>query len=114
MKKTLTTFLATAVIALVPALFAADNAKPADKKEAKSCTDCKDCKECKCEKGKCTCEPKEKKVRLTGSHLPQTVTKLGRITDSVQPVSVFTREDLENTGETDIAAALRKLSPAIH
>ncbi|MBA4135716.1 MAG: hypothetical protein C0518_00205 [Opitutus sp.] len=110
MKKTLTTLLATAALVLAPALFAADNAKPADKKDEKCCTDCKDCK---CEKGKCACDKKEKKVMLTGSHLPQTVTKVGRITDSIQPVSVYTSEDLLATGETDIASALRKLSPRI-
>lgn len=111
MKKTLTTLLATAVIALVPALFAADNAKPAEKKDEKCCSDCKDCK---CEKGKCTCDKKEKKMTLTGSHIPQTVTKVGRITDSMQPVSVYSREDLLETGETDLASALRKLSPRVY
>lgn len=109
MKKTLTTLLATAVLALVPAMFAADNDKPADKK--KCCESCKDA--CKCEAGKCACDSKEKKVMLTGSHIPQTVTKLGRITDSMNPVSVYSREDLLQTGETDVASALRKLSPRV-
>lgn len=111
MKKMLTTLLATAALTLAPALFAADNAKPADKKPAKCCEHCKDA--CKCEAGKCTCEPKEKKVLLTGSLLKQKVTKVGRITDGMHPVSVYSREDLDMTGESDVASALRKLSPAI-
>ena len=111
MKTKISTLLAAALIALVPALTAADKAKPADKKDTKCCEHCKDA--CKCETGKCSCDSKEKKMVLTGSLLPQSVTKVGRITDSAQPLSVYSRQDLEDTGETDVASALRKLSPAI-
>ncbi len=55
----------------------------------------------------------ERKVKLTGSHLPQRVTKVGRITDSASPVSVYSRADLEATGATDLKSALRALSPSI-
>ena len=93
------------------AVFAAD--KPADKKDEKcpACKDGKECKEkdCKCEK----CAEKPKLVMLTGSHIPQKITKLGRITDGASPVTVLTREDLLATGETDLASALRHASPFI-
>ncbi len=55
----------------------------------------------------------ETKVQLTGSHLPQRVTKVGRITDSASPVAVYSRADLEATGATDLKSALRALSPSI-
>ncbi len=43
-------------------------------------------------------ERQPKLVLLTGSHLPQRVTKVGRVTDSIQSVTVLTREDLEAAG----------------
>jgi outer membrane cobalamin receptor len=55
----------------------------------------------------------EQKVKLTGSHLPQRVTKVGRITDSASPVAVYSRADIEATGATDLKSALRALSPSI-
>lgn len=55
----------------------------------------------------------ETKVTLTGSHLPQRVTKVGPITDSASPVAVYSRAQLEATGANDLKAALRALSPSI-
>lgn len=121
MKSTLFRTLAiSTLLALAPAAFAADAqpATKADKKEkpAAACEACKD--GCKCEPGQCKCDAKkkdkEKRVVLTGSHIPQRVTKHGRITTGISPVVVYTADDLKGTGETDIAAALRKLSPALH
>ncbi len=102
-------------LVLGTAVFAAD--KPADKKDvpkADSCACCKDGKDCKDKDCKCEkCAEKPKLVMLTGSRIPQRITKQGRITDGINPVTVFTSEDLAATGETDLAAALRKLHPSI-
>ncbi len=113
------TYLRTAAVlfslAVGSAVFAAD--KPADKKDApkgEKCACCKEGKECKDKDCKCEkCAEKPKLVTLTGSHLPQKITKLGRITDGASPVTVLTREDLLATGETDLASALRHASPFI-
>lgn len=121
MKKSLLPVLTfSALLALVPTAFATDAqpATKADKKEkpAAACEACKD--GCKCEPGQCKCDAKkkdkEKRVVLTGSHIPQRVTKHGRITNGISPVVVYSASDLESTGETSVAAALRKLSPALH
>lgn len=116
MKTKLSLLFAAVAFALVPAIHAADQ-KPADKKDpsAPCCEHCKDA--CKCEAGKCTCDekkPEKKMVMLTGSRLPQEVTRVGRITDSMHPVTVLSREDLDSTGEADLARALRKLVPQMH
>jgi hypothetical protein len=92
--------------------------KPADKKDAPKCT-CGNGDKCQCNAGKCQCdhkakEPEKKTVMLTGSNLPQQVTKVGSITDSAQPVKVISHDDLEKTGEMNLANALRKNVPAIH
>jgi hypothetical protein len=108
------------LLALAPAAFAADvqPAPQADKKKkpAAAWAACQD--GCKCEPGQCTCDARkkdqEKRVVLTGSHLPQRGTKHGRITTGISPVVVYTADDLKGTGATDIAAALRKLSPVLH
>lgn len=113
------TYLRTAAVlfslAVGSAVFAAD--KPADKKDApkgEKCACCKEGKECKDKDCKCEkCAEKPKLVMLTGSRIPQRITKQGRITDGINPVTVFTSEDLAATGETDLAAALRKLHPSI-
>ena len=120
MKTKFSTLLAVLALTIGPAAFAADkDAKPADKKDTpkqEKCTDCKDCKECKCKAGECKCDDTEKPktVMLTGSHIPQRVTRIGRITDGISPVIVLTSADLEATGETDLAAALRKAVPSFH
>ncbi|MBI2515721.1 MAG: hypothetical protein HYV95_02285 [Opitutae bacterium] len=108
MRTKLNLLAATLALAIGPAIYAAD-APPADKKDDAKCTDCKN--GCKCETGKCQCGDKEKKVMLTGSYLPQTVTRVGRITDGMHPVTVLSRADLEATGETNVASALRKALP---
>ena len=116
MKAKLSLLAAACLFALAPALTAADGKdKSADKKDAAKCEHCKDA--CKCETGKCQCncqEPEKKTVMLTGSHIPQQVTEVGRITDSAMPVTVITQDDLSRTGEVNLAAALRKSVPAIH
>ena len=119
MKTRFATLFAVLALALGPAAFAAEqDNKPADKKEPpkneKCCTDGKDCKseDGKCKAAESTCE-KPKRVVLTGSHIPQLITRHGRITDGINAVTVVSREDLEATGETNIAAALRKVVPAI-
>jgi hypothetical protein len=109
MKKLLPTLLTAAALTLAPAVFAADQAKSPAPKEKETKATCEACKDA----AKGDTGSKEKKVVLTGSLLPQRVTKVGRITDSVQPVSVYSREDLASTGEHDLASALRKLSPAL-
>jgi len=114
MKAKLSLLAAACLMALAPALIAAgDQTKPAEKKDAAKCEHCKD--GCKCEAGQCACDKDsgKKTVMLTGSHLPQTVTKLGRITDSAQPVTVISHDDLAQTGEINLAAALRKAVPQI-
>lgn len=118
MKKLLPLSVAAALLVFASATFAAEQnaaaAKPATKEKSKPAAQCEACKDdCKCEKGRCKCdEKKEKRVLLTGSHIPQRVTKVGRITNGISPVVVYTASDLESTGESDVAAALRKLSPA--
>lgn len=111
MRTKLSLLAAAVALAIGPAIYAAD-APPAGKKDDAKCTDCKS--GCKCETGKCKCDEKEKKVILTGSYLPQTVTRVGRITDGIHPVVVLSREDLEATGATDVATALRKALPMMH
>ena len=115
MKTRFPTLLAVLALTLGPAVMAADqDKKPAEKKDPpkdeKCCADCKDCKgkadDCKCEKPKV--------VMLTGSHIPQRVTRYGRITDGISPVTVISREELQATGEVDLARALHKLVPSIH
>lgn len=99
--------------------FASD--KPADKPDApkdEKCAACKEgaeCKECKEGKGaKCEkCAEKPKMVMLTGSRIPQRITKMGRITDGMHSVSVYSREDLESTGAIEVSEALRRLSPTL-
>lgn len=101
-----------AVLFLGTVGFAADN--PADKKDApkhEKCVDAKNCKDCKCEE--CAKNAKPKMVVLTGSHLPQRLTMMGRITDGASPVTVLTREDIENSGAMNLADALRKAVPSI-
>jgi hypothetical protein len=112
-KAILPTLLAAAVLAFAPSVFAADQAKPADKPADKQ-KSCADCKECKCEKGKCACDKKEKPVAITGSHLPQKVRMHGRHADTPSPVVIYSAEDLRATGASDIASALRRLHPSIY
>jgi outer membrane cobalamin receptor len=107
MKAKLSVLAAAFALALGPAIHAADE-KPADKKDDRPRVEGKG--GCRCEIGKCC--GKEKKVMLTGSYLPQKVTRVGRITDGIHPVTVLSREDLEATGATDVASALRKALPA--
>ncbi|MBI3886540.1 MAG: hypothetical protein HY302_12550 [Opitutae bacterium] len=115
MKTSLRAFAVLCSLAVGSAVFAGD--KPADKKEAPPAEkgaagkDAKQCqeKDSKCEK----CPDQPKLVMLTGSRIPQRITKLGRITDGMNAVSVYSRADLESTGETDVASALRRLSPSI-
>jgi hypothetical protein len=92
-------------LAAIPVLVAADKPTRADDKPAV--------------KPAAKAEPAKddsgwKTVLLTGSYLPQKVTKVGRITDSAQNVTVITHDDLEKSGENNLAAALRKIVPAIH
>jgi hypothetical protein len=109
MNAKLSLLAAACLLAMAPALTAADDpVKSADTKET-----------AKGEKGKCQCdkkakEPEKKAVLLTGSNIPQKVTQVGRITDSAQPLSVISHDDLERTGEINLASALRKTSPNIH
>lgn len=111
MKTKLSLLVAAFALALGPAIHAADE-KPADKKDDIKCIDGKD--RCKHETGKCKgCDQSEKKVTLTGSYLPQKVSRVGRITDGIHPVIVLSREELEATGATDVASALRKAVPAV-
>lgn len=113
MKNKLSLLFAVAALALAPAIHAADKPQSDKKGPAKqTCEHCKDA--CKCEAGKCACDdkqPEKKTVMLTGSHLPQTVTKVGHITDSALPLTVLTREQLELSGASDVGSALRKLVP---
>lgn len=111
MKVKLSLLLVTLLV-VSPAAFAADKPAPADKKDAACCEKCKDA--CKCEADKCKCDDKEKKVVLTGSHIPQRVGKLSRHPNTMSPLTIITAADLAGTGETDVAAALRRLVPAMH
>jgi hypothetical protein len=109
MKAKLSLLAAACLFAIGPALTAADDqAKPADKKDP-----------AKTENGKCQCDqkakqPEKKTVMLTGSNIPQTVTQTGRITNGAEPLTTLSHEDLENTGEMNLAGALRKAVPSIH
>ena len=49
--------------------------------------------------------------QITGSRIirPQNRT---RCADSSQPLKIFSAEEIQTTGETDLASALRKLDPA--
>ena len=109
MKAKLSLLAAVCLLAAAPALNAADDqVKPADKKvQAKS-----EPAKCQCEKK--AKEPEKKTVMLTGSNIPQQVTQVGRITDSADPLVVVSHDDLEKTGEMNLAAALRKSTPSIH
>lgn len=120
MKAKLTVLFAAAALVLAPAVFADSKPQAPEKKDAAPiCAACKD--GCKCEAGQCKCEkkPKEEKpkkdgrVMLTGSHLPQKVTRVGLITDGMHPVTVITADDLARTGHGDVAGALRHLVPGM-
>lgn len=52
-------------------------------------------------------------LRQTGSHIVSNKREVGKRCIAGNG-RVYTREDLDRTGETDMAAALRKLDPAIH
>jgi hypothetical protein len=50
-------------------------------------------------------------VVVTGSHLPQRVDLSTGVPRTTGPVRIYTREELERTGEPDLERALRKLQP---
>ncbi|HVU16285.1 MAG TPA: hypothetical protein VHD32_05150 [Candidatus Didemnitutus sp.] len=104
MRTTLSVLAAAGLLGLTATAFAAAEtpAKPAEKTAPAPA---------KPEKAEKT---ETKTVMLTGSNLPQKVTKVGRITDSAQPVTVITHDDLEKSGAISVSDALRKMVPAIH
>jgi hypothetical protein len=56
------------------------------------------------------------RVYVTGSRIsvdPDTI-RVSRIPTTGQNVVIYTREDLESTGEWDIRRALRQLSPIVY
>jgi hypothetical protein len=109
MKAKFSLLAAACIVGLAPALLAVDaTTKTADKKDAAKVETTKAAPDKK------ATEPARKTVMLTGSNLPQTVTQVGRITDSAQPVTVLSHDDLERTGENNLGAALRKSMPAFH
>jgi outer membrane cobalamin receptor len=57
---------------------------------------------------------KIKMVVLTGSNIPQKATKAGRLPDTAQPLTVITGEEIEHSGATTVAGALRRMVPQIH
>jgi hypothetical protein len=109
MKAKFSLLAAACFVALAPALLAVDaTTKTADKKDAAKVEQKKTAPDKKVK------EPEKKTIMLTGSNLPQTVTQVGRITDSALPVTVLSHDDLEKTGENNLGAALRKSMPAFH
>jgi hypothetical protein len=59
---------------------------------------------------------KIERVYVTGSRIsvdPDTI-RVSRIPTTGQNVVIYTREDLESTGEWDIRRALRQLSPIVY
>lgn len=115
-----TALFAAAALVLAPAVFADSKPQAPEKKDAApTCEACKD--GCKCEAGQCKCEKKPKaekpkkdeRVVLTGSRIPQKVTRVGLVTDGMHPVTVITADDLARTGQGDVAGALRHLVPAL-
>ena len=108
-------FLGTLLFgAEAPKADACSACKSCCEKDAKCCEkDAKCCaKETKCteKSGDCTkCEgDKTQKVVLTGSLLPQRVSKTGRRPDGISPVTVINRRELESTGQLTLEDALRK------
>lgn len=51
---------------------------------------------------------------ITGSHLPQKVVMVGSIPVTAHPVRIITRDQIDTTGATDLAAALRRTVPGMH
>jgi hypothetical protein len=116
MKAKITCLIAGTALMLSPAAFGAATQKSKktqkDQPVAACCEDAKGAS--KSAKGDCACTTVEKRVVLTGSHIPQRVKRHGRITTGVSPVVILSAEDIANTGESDVGAALRKLVPSFH
>lgn len=104
--KTKSGLLAAALfLAALPALVAADQPAKADvKNEPKAAA------KADATKGAAS----EKTMLLTGSNIPQKVTKDGRSIEGAQPLTVITHDDLEKSGQNNLAMALRKMVPQIH
>jgi outer membrane cobalamin receptor len=49
------------------------------------------------------------KVIVTGSNIPQDVKRVGRTTDSISPVLVIDRQDIQRSGATTVGDVLRRL-----
>lgn len=49
----------------------------------------------------------QKRMVLTGSHIPRTVGRVGRITDAPSPVTVIDREQIQRSGAQTLADVLR-------
>ena len=55
---------------------------------------------------------KDEKVEITGSHIKQTVHRVGYSADTVAPIYVFDRQFIERTGATTLAGVLRYIPQA--
>jgi outer membrane cobalamin receptor len=49
------------------------------------------------------------KETVTGSHIPREVQRIGRTTDSIAPVYVLDRTDIDRSGATSVGAVLRRV-----
>jgi outer membrane cobalamin receptor len=52
-------------------------------------------------------KPEDQLVEITGSHIPKQVRRIGRTTDSVQPLYVIDRTEIKRSGATTVADVLR-------
>jgi len=53
------------------------------------------------------------RVTITGSRLPQAVDAERGLPSTTSPVRIYTRDQLQGTGQPELGAALRNLDPSV-
>jgi hypothetical protein len=58
--------------------------------------------------------PRAERIVVTGSHIPQRIDLASSQPQTVAPVRIYSRQQIDNTGrQTDLSAALRDLDPSV-
>ena len=61
-----------------------------------------------------TAKPEKTRMEVTGSRITQEVRRIGRTTDTISPVFVIDRKEIERSGATSVAALIRARVPFAH
>jgi outer membrane cobalamin receptor len=53
-------------------------------------------------------DQEQRKVELTGSHVPRLIRSIGRTADTPYPIYIITREEIDQSGAFTLADVLRR------